>query len=125
MGAFDDHAAFYLSERGRGREEEFSACGGGVESFSEGTGCDAAFAAYVDGIDPYSDGYHRDLRIGRFDISYANVSSEGHAYFYDARDGLDIMDNAGWVYAPDGVSDETFNQPRLEDIGDGWYRFPR
>lgn len=79
---------------------------------------------YVDGIDPYSDGYHRDLRIGRFDISYANVSSEGHAYFYDARDGLDIMDNAGWVYAPDGVSDETFNQPRLEDIGDGWYRFP-
>ncbi len=43
-GAFDDHAAFYLSERGHGREEEFSACGGGVESFSEGTGCDAAFA---------------------------------------------------------------------------------
>ena len=40
--------------------------------------------------DPYSDGYHRDLRIGRFDISYANVSSEGHVYFYDARDGLDI-----------------------------------
>ncbi|WP_238076633.1 hypothetical protein [Rhodococcus erythropolis] len=34
--------------------------------------------------DPYSDGYHRDLRIGRFDISYANVSSEGHVYFHDA-----------------------------------------
>ncbi|ARE36544.1 MULTISPECIES: hypothetical protein [Rhodococcus] len=74
--------------------------------------------------DPYSDGYHRDLRIGRFDISYANVSSEAHVYFYDARDGLDILDNPGWVYAPDGVSDKTFNQLRLEDIGGGWYRFP-
>lgn len=74
--------------------------------------------------DTYSDGYRRDLRIGRFDISYVNVSSEGHVYFYDVRDGLDIMDNPGWVYAPDGVSDKTFNQLRLEDIGGGWYRFP-
>ena len=74
--------------------------------------------------DTYSDGYHRDLRIGRFDISFANVSNEGHVYFYDARDGLDIMDNPGWVYAPDGVSAKIFNQLRLEDIGGGWYRFP-
>ncbi len=74
--------------------------------------------------DSYSDGYHRDLRIGRFDISYADVSSQGHVYFYDARDGLDIMDNPGWVYAPDGVSDTILNQLRLEDIGGGWHRFP-
>lgn len=70
------------------------------------------------------DGYHRDLRIGRFDISYANVSSQGHVYFHDARDGLDIMDNPGWIYAPDGMSDTLFTQLRLEDIGGGWYRFP-
>lgn len=74
--------------------------------------------------DPDSDGYRRDLRIGRFDISYANVSSQGHVYFHDARDGLDFMDNPGWVYAPNGVSEKIARQLRLESIDGGRYRFP-
>ena len=56
VGAFDDHAAFHLGEGGHDVEEEFAACGGGVESFCEGTECDAAFAEGVDGVDDVADG---------------------------------------------------------------------
>ena len=56
VGAFDDHAAFHLGEGRHDVEEEFSTCGGGVESFCEGTECDASFAEVVDGVDDVADG---------------------------------------------------------------------
>jgi len=74
--------------------------------------------------DPKTDGYHRDLRIGRFDVSHANVSSQGQVYFYDARNGLGYMNNPGWVYAPDGVSEEIVEDLQLESLGGPWYSFP-
>ena len=56
VGAFDDHAAFPLGKRCHDVEEEFAACGCGVESFCEGTECDAALTEVVDGVDDVADG---------------------------------------------------------------------
>ncbi len=56
VGAFDNHAAFHLSEGGHDVEEEFAACDGGVESFGEGTERDAAFAEVMDGVDDVANG---------------------------------------------------------------------
>lgn len=54
VGAFDDHAAFHLRERGHDVKNEFPAGRGGVESFCEGAECDSAFAELVDGVDDVS-----------------------------------------------------------------------
>ena len=51
VGAFDDHASLHLREGCHDVEEEFAAGGGGVESFCEGTECNAAYAEVVDGGD--------------------------------------------------------------------------
>lgn len=56
VGTFDDHAAFHLGKGCHDVEEKFAACGGGIESFCEGTECDAAFAEVVDGVDDVADG---------------------------------------------------------------------
>ncbi len=56
VGPFDDHAAFHLGEGCHDVEEEFAACGVGVESFCEGTECDASLAEVVDGVDDVADG---------------------------------------------------------------------
>ena len=56
VGAFDDHAVFHLGKGCHDMEEEFAACGCGVQSFREGTEYDASFAEVVDGVDDVADG---------------------------------------------------------------------
>ena len=68
--------------------------------------------------------YQRDLRIGRFDVAYARVGSDGSVYFHDARTGLSPFDNPGWIYAPHGLSETTLERTGSRNIGDGWYTFP-
>ena len=45
-----------LGESCHDAKEEFATCGGGVESFCEGTRCDATFTKVVDGVDDVADG---------------------------------------------------------------------
>ena len=56
VGTFDDHAAFHLGKGCHDVEEKFAACGGGIESFCEGTECDAALTEVVNGVDDVADG---------------------------------------------------------------------
>ncbi|MFM1722335.1 MULTISPECIES: hypothetical protein [Rhodococcus] len=68
--------------------------------------------------------YHRDLRIGRFDVAYAHVSTDGSVYFYDARTGPSPSENPGWIYAPHGLSETSVEHTGARNIGGGWYTFP-
>ncbi len=145
VGVFDDHASFHLGEGGHDVEEEFAACGGGVESFCEGAECDAAFAEVVDGVDDVGDGSSEAVEFPNDEditvVLAEVVQAFGELGALRFRAGFVVGEDPdrsglaecvllqfgvlfeGWVYSPSHIPAGREGDLTVENLGGPWYRY--